>query len=97
MFQLQLFFLLHCDEWDRVVALPRHKFVTGATLLQLDLPQQYRVTICRYQKEVRIDFRHFINEHPTIKRLYFNTRQWNYLKRLAPHIDKSISNAVLFE
>ena len=31
------FFLLHCDEWDRVVALPRHKFVTGATLLQLDL------------------------------------------------------------
>ena len=35
MFQLQLFFLLHCDEWDRVVALLRHKFVTGATLLQL--------------------------------------------------------------
>ena len=29
------FFLLHCDEWDRVVALPKHKFVTGATLLQL--------------------------------------------------------------
>jgi hypothetical protein len=31
------FFLLHCDEWDRVVALPRHKFVTGATLLQLEI------------------------------------------------------------
>ena len=31
------FLLLHCDEWDRVVALPRHKFVTGATLLQLAL------------------------------------------------------------
>ena len=31
-------FLLHCDEWDRVVALPRHKFVTGATLLQLGFP-----------------------------------------------------------
>ena len=29
------FVLLHCDEWDRVVALPRHKFLTGATLLQL--------------------------------------------------------------
>ena len=29
------FVLLHCDEWDRVVALPRDKFVTGATLLQL--------------------------------------------------------------
>jgi hypothetical protein len=35
MFQLQLFFLLHCDEWDRVVALPIHTLVTGATLLQL--------------------------------------------------------------
>ena len=31
----EMFFLLHCDEWDRVVALPRHKFATGATLLQL--------------------------------------------------------------
>ena len=29
------FCLLHCDEWDHIVALPRHKFVTGATLLQL--------------------------------------------------------------
>ena len=37
---------------------------------QLDLPQQYHVTICRYQKEVRIDFRQFINEHPTSKGLY---------------------------
>jgi len=27
--------LLHCAEWDRFVAPPRHKFVTGATLLQL--------------------------------------------------------------
>ena len=41
MFQLQLFFLLHCDEWDRVVALPRHKFVTGATLLQLVFSNVY--------------------------------------------------------
>jgi hypothetical protein len=34
MFQLQLFFWLHCDQWHHVVALSRHKFVTGATLLQ---------------------------------------------------------------
>ena len=34
-FSTATFFLLHCDGWDRVVALPRHKFVTGATLLQL--------------------------------------------------------------
>jgi hypothetical protein len=34
-----IYFFLHCDEWDRFVAPPRHKFVTGATLLQLALPQ----------------------------------------------------------
>ena len=46
MFQLQLFFLLHCDEWDRVVALPRQKFVTGATLLQLGQQEQQNPGIC---------------------------------------------------
>ena len=30
-----IYVLLHCDEWDRFVAPPRHMFVTGATLLQL--------------------------------------------------------------
>ena len=30
-----IYFLLHCDEWDHFVAPLRHKFVTGATLLQL--------------------------------------------------------------
>ena len=42
------FFLLHCDEWDRVVALPRHKFVTGATLLQLVIMLFTRVVDRRY-------------------------------------------------
>ena len=45
MFQLQLFFLLHCDEWDPVVALPRHKFVIGATLLQLIIYDQQTIII----------------------------------------------------
>jgi hypothetical protein len=43
------FFLLHCDEWDRVVALPRHKFVTGAILLQLICMALY---VRQYNKEV---------------------------------------------
>jgi hypothetical protein len=30
-----IYFLLHCDKWDHFVAPRRHKFVTGATLLQL--------------------------------------------------------------
>jgi hypothetical protein len=37
--------LLHCDEWDRVVALPRHKFVTGATLLQLHMGSAVRTSL----------------------------------------------------
>ena len=39
------FVLLHCDEWDGDVALPRHKFVTGATLLQL---RCHRIYIYRF-------------------------------------------------
>ena len=30
-----IYFLLHWDEWDRFVVPLKHKFVTGATLLQL--------------------------------------------------------------
>ena len=42
------FFLLHCDEWDRVVALPRHKFVTGATLLQLGLQVLFHIIMAKF-------------------------------------------------
>lgn len=58
---------------------------------QFDLPQTYRVTyrvtVCLFQKEVRIDFRYFINENPTIK------GQCNYLKRLVPNIGEAIMRA----
>ena len=47
------FFLLHCDEWDRVVALPRHKFVTGATLLQLVMTDTFTWhVLCKYTTTV---------------------------------------------
>jgi hypothetical protein len=35
-----IYVLLHCDEWDRFVAPPRDKFVTGAILLQLGPPSR---------------------------------------------------------
>ena len=59
MFQLQLFFLLHCDEWDRVVALLRHKFVTGATLLQLRKSVSWENTP-KHQQEPKNIFSRFI-------------------------------------
>ncbi|CAC5357664.1 unnamed protein product [Mytilus coruscus] len=62
---------------------------------QFELPQDYKAAVCRYQREVRIYFRQFISGHPTIKGLYFNTRQWRYLKRLIPHIDSSIAKALI--
>ena len=44
-----IYFLLHCDKWDRFVAPPRNKFVTGATLLQLVITlaskQEFRVLL----------------------------------------------------
>ena len=66
MFQLQLFFLLHCDEWDRVVALPRHKFVTGDTLLQLTIGLRFslyqKLSKLRKKKILRRFFANFCHE-----------------------------------
>jgi hypothetical protein len=49
---------------------------------QFEMHEEYYVTVCLYQKEIRIDFRQFINGNPTVNGLYFNVRQWQYLKRL---------------
>ena len=57
---------------------------------QFRLPEEYYVTVCLYQKTVRIDFRKFINGKPTIQGFYLNVNQWNYLKRLQKYIDLSI-------
>jgi hypothetical protein len=38
-----IYFLVHCDEWDCFVTPPRHKFVTGATLLQLLVLEQISI------------------------------------------------------
>ena len=59
------FFLLHCDEWDRVVALPRHKFVTGATLLQLFITG----TFSAFEKTVVVlELIPHLQENPLLKR-----------------------------
>ena len=57
---------------------------------QFPLPEDYYVTVCLYQKTVRIDFRKFINGKPTILGFYLKLNQWNYLKRLQKYIDLSI-------
>ena len=53
------FILLHCDEWDHVVALPRHKFVAGATLLQLAVyhqPPLYEVAQLKLHVSTSLSF-----------------------------------------
>jgi hypothetical protein len=52
-----IYFLLHCDEWDRFVAPPRHKFVTGATLLQLksihcEVSMVFNICIIEFDKKL---------------------------------------------
>lgn len=58
------------------------------------LPGEYYVTVCLYQKAVRIEFRKFIIGKPTIQGLYLNLNKWNYLKRLQNYIDVSIESAL---
>ena len=54
MFQLQLFFLLHCDEWDRVVALPEtqvchRSYIISASFLWVSSTNK---TDCHYKTEI---------------------------------------------
>ena len=58
--------LLHCDEWDRVVALPRHKFVTGATLLQLVPGYQTTTTV----KHCKMFINYYSTFNTTVKPVY---------------------------
>ena len=92
MFQLQLFFLLHCDEWDRVVALPRHKFVTGATLLQLQRTQLkatrltsasfFYVCCCHHACRCR-SFKGFVSKNSVriYDKFWMKTKQQNCYKK----------------
>lgn len=57
------------------------------------LPDDYFITVCSYQGDIRIDVRKFIQDQPTPLGYFLNTRQWMYLKRLIPHIDQAINQA----
>lgn len=65
-------------------------------LKQYPLPHGSYVSICRYQNQVRIDLRKFINGKPTIKGIVFNVSQWNYLHTLWEHVNTAISEASRF-
>ena len=68
-------------------------FNSCSYIKQFRLPEEYYVTICRYQGVIRIDVRKFLNDRPTIQGFFLNTNQYRYLKRLISHIDESISSA----
>ena len=57
------------------------------------MPNGYYTTVCLYQNQVRIDLRQFLDGKATIKGLILNLRQWNYLQRLIPHLNKAIREA----
>ena len=59
---------------------------------QFALPDHYFVTVCLYQNEIRLDIPLFINGRPTIKGVYLTIKQFDFLKRLLPHLHKEIIN-----
>lgn len=60
---------------------------------QYEIPDTYYVTICLYQDEIVVDIRQFINGKETIKGVQMNTRQWKYIQRIIPYINKTIDEA----
>lgn len=79
------------------VELTKGKVILNASLCtyaeQFPLPQNFFVTVCTYQAEIRIDVRKFIGDTPTILGYFVNEKQWNHLKKLVPSIDQAVVNA----
>lgn len=64
---------------------------------EFPLPEGYAVSVCSNLNEIRICLTEFVNEGSTIQGFYLNTRQYNYFKRLIPHISETIRRARIQE
>ena len=64
---------------------------------QYPIPNEYFATVCKYQGDIRIDLRHFINGKPTIRGIYLSVRQWNYLQVLATRINRSVKKMRVYK
>ena len=60
---------------------------------QFKLSEDKRVSICVYQKELRIDFRRFVSNKPSIRGLWMTKQEWRSLLRLWGLIQTSIAEA----
>ena len=65
-------------------------------LRQLNLSTNKKVSICTYNKAVRIDIRHYIGPRATIKGIWLNTEEWMTLLRLWGRIQMNIAHAESF-
>lgn len=61
---------------------------------QYPLPDEYFATVCRYQGQLRIDIRRFINGKASIRGIALNVRQWNYLLQIHSFINAAIKDAM---
>ena len=63
-------------------------------LRQLNLSSNKKVSICTYNKAVRIDIRHYIHVGPraTIKGIWLNAEEWMTLLRLWGRIQMNIAH-----
>ena len=51
------------------------------------ISRQVYVTVCLYNKAIRIDLRLFLNHKATIKGIYLTTSQWKRLLAIVPFIN----------
>lgn len=60
---------------------------------QFNLPDNYYVNVCLHNRQIQVDLGHLTDRKARKKGLYFNLRQWNYLRMLMPHLSNAISEA----
>ena len=57
------------------------------------LPDEYFVTVCKYNGRILLDIRQFLNRHATWKGISLSMTQWNYILSIRHHITKAIYDA----
>ena len=70
---------------------------TNATLCiylkQLKLSRSKRISVCAYNRHVRVDIHHFIDDKATIQGIWLNSEEWLALIRLKGKIKLSMTFA----
>ena len=86
----------HCSAADciRLTSNISHTFFNETQckfLLSYNLSDDYQIHLCKTDKSVKLDLRHYINKRPTSEGVTLNVNEWDYLYRISGLINDKLS------